>query len=394
MEFIKKKKYYLIIIALCFFSFLFFLSFFLFPKMNQKKLDEQKLQEVLLDLENQNMENLLIQKKQIDQKYINIVYELQSGTYKSYFVNSTNGKILHMEDLIKPEKMDSFQHKVFDLISLKYPKFIQEGLKKESVEIAYEVGDKELILHFSNYQITPMPTEELFLKINYNEIKEEINFTVNLSEEYENENGFHYDKSKKTIALTFDDGPSGSKTQKLLNILKDNKMHATFFMVGNRMESFSNIILETLQNGNEIGSHSFSHGNMTRLKKDELIADEIKTNEIFKKITGKDLKLLRPPYGNVNQLMKDNLNYCFINWNIDTEDWRYRNQEHIYNEVISKVEDGDIILMHDLYDSTVDAVEKLLPELYVKGYQVVTISEMANLKGIELEQKKVIRSIK
>lgn len=393
MEYIKKKKIIQFIILICFFLILFF-SFFFFSKMNQKNVDEKKLQDVLLELENQNTDNLLIQKKQIDEKFINIVYELQSGTYKSYFVNSTNGKIMQIEDLIKPDKIKIFQNKVSELIEKKFPKFIQEGLKNDKVEIAYEIGDKELILHFSNYQITPSIKEELFLKINYNEIKDEINFKANLSEEYEVENGFHYDKNKKTIAFTFDDGPSGNKTQRLLNILKENKMHATFFMVGNRMESFTNIILETLQNGNEIGSHSFQHGNMTRLKKEELIEDERKTNEIYKKITGNDLKLLRPPYGNVNQLMKDNLNYSFVNWNIDTEDWRYRNAEHIYHEVISKVEDGDIILMHDLYDSTIEAVEKLLPELYVRGFQVVTVSELANLKGVTLEPKKVIRSIK
>ena len=92
--------------------------------------------------------------------------------------------------------------------------------------------------------------------------------------------------------------------------------------------------------------------------------------------------------------MKETLYYVFVNWNVDTEDWRYRNKEHVKNAVISKVKDGDIILMHDLYDSTIEAVEEMLPELYVEGFQVVTITELANLKGQNLNLKKVYRSIK
>ena len=128
------------------------------------------------------------------------------------------------------------------------------------------------------------------------------------------------------------------------------------------------------------------------MTKEELLEEEKSTNLIYKSITGQDLKLLRPPYGNVNDTMKQNLNLTFINWNLDTEDWRYRNTNHIYDSVINKVKDGDIILMHDLYETTIEAVEKLLPELYVRGFQVVSVSELANIKGQTLEVHKVYRS--
>ena len=160
------------------------------------------------------------------------------------------------------------------------------------------------------------------------------------------------------------------------------------------MAAQPHILKEVLKSGNEIGGHSYNHANLNRQTKDFLIKDQENLNTVYQSITGETLKLLRPPYGNANSLVKETLNYSLINWNIDTEDWRYKNSDHIYNEILNKVEDGDIILMHDLYDTTIEAVRKLLPELYSRGFQVVTISELAELKGKTLEPHIIYRSIK
>lgn len=367
-------------------------------KMNQKSVKTEDLtfqiEATLSSLEAQNETNTLIQKKDIKDQFINLVYKTVEGGHISYFVNAQNGTIMDIKDIIIEGENDNFQKKINELLELKYPKFIADVLKSNKGTIAYEVQDSNLMLYFSNFQITPKINEELNLKVDYNEIKDYIKFSMNLNEEYENENGYHYRHDKKTVALTFDDGPNGAKTKRLVETLKDNKMHATFFMVGNRMRNDPDTVKYVLDSKNEIGSHSFHHKNLTRLKKEELMMEEADTQAIYKKITGETLHLLRPPYGNINSLMKENLNYVFVNWNIDPEDWRYRNVDHIFNEVISKVEDGDIILMHDLYDTTIEAVQKLLPELYARGFQVVSVTELANLKGMNLESKKVYRNIK
>lgn len=390
-----KKSKQCFIVCVIFLVFIGLLIFFCLEKaQNEAKEKELLTEQTILEIENTNKENILVQKRQVNSYIINIVYSKHDGTYNSYFLNNTNGAIVSVEELIKPEKIEDFNQKVKELIFLKYPNFIAENLIKEETKTAYEMRDTELVLHFTNNTITPHPSEELFLKINYNEIKEDLNFTVPLSEEYENENGYHYDKNKKTIAITFDDGPSGKNTLQLMESLKENKMHATFFMVGNRMETFPDVVKKTLEYGNEIGSHTYSHANLNRLDKDGILIEANKTNQAYKNITGTNLKLLRPPYGNINSLVKETLDYSFVNWSLDTEDWRYRNAEHIYNEVLNNVEDGDIVLMHDLYDTTTEAIKKLLPELYVRGYQVVTVTELASLKGVNLELKKVIRSIK
>lgn len=356
--------------------------------------DTKKADETMIKIMSNELNYTLLDINQLGDNLAQAILKQENGMYKSFFINVQNGNQLNMSDLIKEDHQESFKNKIKELIMLKYPKFIADSLNYGNGTMTYILKETELVIYFYDFAITPMPTEELTLTVDYHEIQEDVNFQINLKDEYEKENGYNYDPAKKTVALTFDDGPNGTKTLKLIELLNQNKMHATFFMVGNRMASAPDIINEILKNGNEIGSHSYNHKNLTRLKKEALIEEEKNTNAIYKSITGQDLKLIRPPYGSVNATMKENLDLIFVNWNLDTEDWRYRNVEHIYTSVIENIKDGDIILMHDLYDTTVSAVEKLLPELYVKGFQVVGVSELASLKGVILEKNNVYRFIK
>lgn len=391
-----KKKRNIKIILIFSGIFCIFLTLLIFKiNLNNKQKDvwDSKLaDETLTNILTQEANYVLVEHKMISSQFTQAILKNDNGTYKSYFINVKDGNLLNIEDIIKSEEQQNFKNKVQELIELKYPKFIADSLNYGNGNITYILKDTELIMYFYDFEINPKPLEELFLMIDYNEIKDYVNFPFHLKEEYERENGFTFDPTKKTVALTFDDGPNGSKTLRLVELLHQNKMHATFFMVGNRMATAPNVIKEVLKTGNEVGSHSYNHKNLTRLTKEELLEEEKSTNLIYKSITGQDLKLLRPPYGNVNDTMKQNLNLTFINWNLDTEDWRYRNTNHIYDSVINKVKDGDIILMHDLYETTIEAVEKLLPELYVRGFQVVSVSELANIKGQTLEVHKVYRS--
>jgi peptidoglycan/xylan/chitin deacetylase (PgdA/CDA1 family) len=357
-------------------------------------LNSKKADETMKNIVTTEFNSNLLDIHQLGDTISEAIFQQENGTYKSYFINVENGNLLKISDLIKMDHYENFKNKIKELVALKFPKFIADSLNYGNGTMTYILKETELIIYFYDFSISPKPQEELTLTVDYHEIKDDVNFPVHLKDEYENENGFNYDPAKKTVALTFDDGPNGSKTLKLVELLTQNKMHATFFMVGNRMASAPNVITEVLKSGNEIGSHSYNHKNLTRLKKEALIEEESSTNTIYKSITGQDLKLLRPPYGNVNNTMKENLNLIFINWNLDTEDWRYRDVDHIYQSVLNNVKDGDIILMHDLYDTTVAAVEKLMPELYVRGFQVVGISELANLKGVTLETHEVYRQIK
>lgn len=354
-----------------------------------KKEANAKVEELIKE----NEDKELISNENYKDKFIYLAFQKEEN-FTSFLVDAKTGEEKELLDFVKENKKEEFREKIKELLYLKYPKFIADVLSQEETLKTYQILKNEFVIHYNGDTIEPKVEEKLYLRVNYNEVKECLDFEVSFDSEYENENGYHYDKNKKTVALTFDDGPNGEKTNKIVNLLEQNKAHATFFMVGNRMEYGKETILNVLNKGNEIGSHSYNHKNMKRMKLENIISGEEKTNEIFHSITGRDLLYTRAPYGNVNNKIKENLNTIFINWNLDTEDWLHRDKDRIVKYVMDTVQDGDIILMHDLYDSTVDAVEELLPKLYAAGYQVVSVSELAGLKGKTLETHSVYRSIK
>ena len=250
--------------------------------------------------------------------------------------------------------------------------------------------DNELVIYYYDYTIDPMPKEDLFLVVNYNEIKDYLNITVDLDSNYVNEDGSVINPSKKLVAITFDDGP-GPYTNDLVNILKNNKARATFFMLGNNLEKYRSTVLNVYNNGNEIGYHSYAHQNFKRQSIADIQTEFATSNDILKSITGTGFSLVRPPYGSINSEIKEALDVSFILWNVDTEDWRHKDTHYLLNYGLEHIEAGYIVLFHDIHASSVEAMEKILPYLYVEGYQVVTVSELAQYYNNPLELHKAYR---
>ena len=198
-------------------------------------------------------------------------------------------------------------------------------------------------------------------------------------------------KENKLIALTFDDGPNYN-TNKVLEALKEHNVPATFFILGNKIKDNEHILKRIKKEGHEIGNHTYNHKILTRLKENN-ITEEIKsTSNLIYEVTGTYPKLLRPSYGIVNKKVRKLSNYPIIIWDIDTLDWKYHNSNRIAKRVLSKVTDGDIVLMHDIYSSTANALKIIIPELKNRGYTFVTVSELFYYKGIELKKGKVYGS--
>ena len=216
------------------------------------------------------------------------------------------------------------------------------------------------------------------------EIDEQPAVMHKLVQEYTNEDGYQYSSDKKTVAITFDDGPSSKYNAEFLNVLEKNKAHGTFFMVGTMMQSCQKCVLDTYNSGNEVASHTYNHINMKKNSIEEVNENIKKTDDLYYKITGDHIKYVRPPYGAYNKTNLENVDYPLILWNIDPEDWRYHDAEKIVNHVMENVQDGSIILMHELYETSLEALEILLPKLYAEGYQVVSVGELAELKGKEI----------
>ena len=197
----------------------------------------------------------------------------------------------------------------------------------------------------------------------------------------------YIDPDLPMIALTYDDGPYSKVTDQILATLYDYDSVATFFIVGNRINNYSKTIKTMIANGNEVGNHSYTHRyTLTKLNIEDL-NDELSNVQkaIDKYIGDYQIKLLRPTGGRYNQFVKDNCNYPLVNWSVDTKDWRDHSSEGTYNAVVNVVKDGDIVLMHDLFQSTADATKAIVPKLQEMGYQLVTVSELFEYKGIKPE---------
>ena len=196
------------------------------------------------------------------------------------------------------------------------------------------------------------------------------------------------DPDKPMVALTFDDGPYDRVTNRIVRALAKNDSRATFFVVGNRVERYADTMKNAFQKGNQIATHTFDHGDLSKMKKKQIRRELKRSFRVMKKINGENPTMLRPPYGNVNDKMRQTIQIPMIYWSVDTEDWASRNRDKVLSRCKS-IKDGDIVLMHDLYPSTAAAVEKLVPKLRRKGFQLVTVEELFYYKGIDAKGGKV-----
>ncbi len=190
-------------------------------------------------------------------------------------------------------------------------------------------------------------------------------------------------QTPKMIAFTFDDGPSDN-TSRLLDILKKNNAKATFFLVGQNAGRYPDTIKKIVAQGCEVATHSWAHPNLNELDPEGIKNEILTSKNKIQELSNQPVKYLRPPYGNCNENVKEiakKQGLSLILWNVDTLDWKTRDKNATVEHILTHAKDGDIILMHDLYSQTVDAVEEVLPKLKKKGYTIVTVSELLEKKG-------------
>lgn len=186
---------------------------------------------------------------------------------------------------------------------------------------------------------------------------------------------------KKMVALTFDDGP-GRYTEKLLDALKERNAKATFFVLGQLVDRYPDLIKRMDAEGHVVGSHSYDHPNLTKLTYAQIKSNMDKTAKKINKLIGHDPEVIRCPGGSSNDTVKKyakNAGVPIIYWDVDTLDWKSRNTKKILEEAFDAetgIEDGDIVLMHDIYDTTVDAAIEMMDRLIAEGYTLVTVPEL------------------
>lgn len=189
---------------------------------------------------------------------------------------------------------------------------------------------------------------------------------------------------KKMVALTFDDGPSPATTARLLDILRDKNVKATFFVVGTMAQRSPDLLQREEAEGHEVGSHTMAHTSFATMDATATQSEMRAINEVFQGILGHPVNLVRPPYGSLSQVAMDNVGKPLILWTVDPLDWKYRDAASVRQRAVADSFDGAVILLHDIHSTTVDAVAGIIDDLRAQGYEFLTISEMARARGVTM----------
>ena len=350
--------------------------------INYPNTDYKKLNDIIkLDIDNiyNDFKNKYNNKDELNIDYkinefdgfINILLDisLNSSNYvKTYFFDINNNNFLNINDIVDNNSI--YQ--------------IKNNLVKENINIHYlDNYINKLPFFIDNDLNIYINSNNKTIRKNYSNIDYKID--LNIKNNYAKVNSYKInnkvlDINKKYVALTFDDGPS-IYTKEIIDTLKKHEVNATFFILGNKVKPYQELLNQSLNNGNILGNHSYNHKWLIKLNEDELNNQIIKNNEEIKLYTGFTPTLLRPTYGSVNNKVK-HLNMDIVLWTVDTMDWKYRNVSTIVSRATKKLKDGDIILMHDIYKTSALAVDKIITEIKKQGFELVTIPELKEIEKL------------
>lgn len=348
-----------------------------YPVTNIKKLDNELKKYIKNSYEyiNTNTKELNIDYtyNEISERYINITLKrtilTDNNSYDiaTYIYDKKNDNFLNLASIISK---DSYQtiNKIIEKNNLPISKYEKAVFDENYIYLYINIDDDIKTVNIPIHD-TEILIDLPITNINTKEITDKIPKTKTI------------DPYKPVVALTFDDGPS-KYTKAILDILKENDANATFFILGNKVKYYSETINIALENGNEIGNHSYDHKSLDNLTINEILSEINKTQDIIYEYTNYTPKYLRPTYGNTSKRLKDNTPLEIILWNVDPEDWKYKNSKTIANKVLKKTKDESVILMHDTKERTLNALKIIIPQLKQQGYQFVTISELKQVQKI------------
>ena len=193
--------------------------------------------------------------------------------------------------------------------------------------------------------------------------------------------GRYIDPNAPMVALTFDDGPYAPVGNRIMDCAEQYGGRVTFYVVGNRVNSYKSEIQRMYANGHEIGNHTQDHKYLQKLGAQEIRQQVEACNQAVAAITGEAPKTVRLPGGGKNSTVLANISQPIVLWNVDTLDWKTRNAASSVQTVLNQVKDGSVVLMHELYNASGDAAVTIIPALVERGYQLVTVSELAQFRG-------------
>ncbi len=209
----------------------------------------------------------------------------------------------------------------------------------------------------------------------YTETKETLFLDEDSGEEAKNEVRIQF-SGEKQIALTFDDGPHSVYTNRLLDGLRERNVHVTFFLLGENLEGKEAIVKQMQEDGHLIGNHGFTHVQMSKEGAEAACGQIEETNNKIEEITGKRPEYLRPPYGSWNEELECSTDMTVVLWSVDPLDWKSQNTGKVVRHIVKNTEPGDIILLHDVFPTSVEAALEVIDTLTKQGYTFVTVDEL------------------
>ena len=306
-----------------------------------------------------------------------------SKTLLSYYLGK-DGKEFSLSNLFSSpdEAKQKFLSKIKQQLAVK-------GLSEEkNKEVITTLRDKDTATWKFTYDeskfninIEPIVSDVSSVEVSINDVFKYIEEAYLKGEDLEKYKTYIKKRTRKAVALTFDDGPSPKTTPVALDLLKKYNAKGTFFMVGHAVEGNEDIIKRVIAEGHQIGNHSWDHPVLTKISLEKAKSQINDTTAALKKASGLDVHIMRPPYGAINGAIQAAVDQSFILWDVDTLDWKNRNTASIMKEV-RKAQPGSIILMHDVHQTTIDALPLILQYLTEQGFEMVTIEE---LMGDQLE---------
>lgn len=295
---------------------------------------------------------------------INKSFNKQINKTLIYYYNKSINKEVKYDDIFK----NDYQNKIKELSNIDINNNILFDYK--GINIYKNETTKEIIKYKDIYT---------YLNEEYiNELDKDIKNIIKEMKRY---------KGKKIVSITFDDGPS-KNTNYLLDELKIRNVKATFFLVGYNILKYEDAIKKMQKDGHLIGNHTYNHYNLNKLNIDQVKNEVQLVDDMIFKLTRETTKVIRPPYGNYTDEMLININKSFIIWSLDTLDWKSRNADMVYNAIINNVQDGDIILLHDLYSTSVEGALRAIDYLKKNNFEFVTVEKLAQLKNKKIETNK------
>ena len=324
------------------------------------------------------------------------VYDLTSSKVEE--TEKTSLEKVHLTEDGKPFTLDqlfSDASKAKEQLIKELTSFLQDKkLEQEKVDqIVKGFSDQDLSawnFDYKDSQIILYPShavenlDEIALPVS--SFFEVIQSSYLLDKDAELYKAYYEKKNRKVVALTFDDGPNPATTNQALDTLSKYGIKATFFVLGKNVSGNEEILKRMKSDGHVIGNHSWSHPILSQLSLDEAKKQITDTEDVLTKVLGSSSKLMRPPYGAITDDIRNSLDLSFIMWDVDSLDWKNKNEASILTEIQREVKNGSIILMHDIHAETVHALPKVIDYLKGQGYDFVTVPDLldSRLKAHQL----------